>query len=82
MDKIEIYNDQLHDMIVLGQISEKNAFDLLEQKITEGKRISFYTSSLDTTPVKEFSAIDDFKRWRKEKEEYSKKLIDLFTPRA
>jgi len=41
MDKIEIYNDQLHDMIVLGQISEKSAFDLLEQKFLKGNEYPF-----------------------------------------
>lgn len=81
MEKIIIYNDQLHDLIVTGQISETNAYDLLEKKLTEGHPVSFFTSVLDVQPIREFYNTDEFKIWRKKKEEKSKRLADLFSPK-
>lgn len=82
MEKIIVHNDQLHHWIVLGKIREEDAYDILEQKIEEGHQISFFTSSLDVQPIREFSNIDEFKTWRKKKEEESKRLENLFTPKS
>lgn len=82
MEKIIIYNDELHDWIVLGKIREDEAYDILGQKIEEGHQVCFYTSSLDVQPIREFSSIDEFKAWRKKKADERRRLENLFTPKS
>lgn len=82
METIIVYNDQLHDLIVLGKITEDDAYDILEQKIEEGYQVSFFVSSLDVQPIREFTDINEFKIWRKRKGEESRRLANLFRPKT
>jgi hypothetical protein len=81
MEKIEICNDHLYDLVRSKKTTLDNVYNELERLINKGYEIWFYNTTLDEEPSKKFSKLEDFQSWRIEKNKRSKWLDDLFTPK-
>ncbi len=82
MKEIVFYNDLIQDLINLKKISSMDAFyHKVEELLKEGNKIDFILSSFNpkTQHRTRFSSLNNFLKYRKNKEIEKNRLIELFT---